>query len=197
MNTVIKNPESISNDQIEMSDELSWSNHVLDFHLEEFSQEVAALSKALDVASSQIIKVEQSLATLNIFVEFEHLFITQSSKIRPPAERHYAMYSDAVGWNTENRWYLAWKTHGKAEKWRLFLVCEELEVVDYHTPPYHDSISTATFKKEYTYSTPLSEAKLSIRLQYLGSLSPFIEAFKQHLKRCRVAIERNDAIIPF
>jgi hypothetical protein len=89
----------------------------------------------------------------------------------------------------EGSWYLAWDLDDCSKKFRLLLIgslgCDGCE----------DSPPPLEIRK------PLIEADLGTRLRFSEYLSPFVNQFRDHLRKRRIAIEdgirMSDECIPF
>jgi hypothetical protein len=82
----------------------------------------------------------------------------------------------------EEAWFLGWEQDDSSQKYRLFLISQQED-------SFSGTVETLTKK-------PLIETTLDVRLRVSEHVVPFISAFKDYLKKFRVAIEPDD-YIPF
>lgn len=173
---------------------ISNNSLITDTFLKELDLEVEHLFNTLDQISNKIIKFETILRERKAHFPFQ-LKIKEDPVLQQPIEDcHKATYPLVVGYHTQTYWYLSWESaEDNHANYRLFLIAEEKGIVSYNVDS--DRVYCDEFKSVRTYKKALIETDLSTRLRYSEFLNPFIVAFKEYLKTCRISIESGD--IPF
>lgn len=184
--------------------ENSHKNHSLEISLKELVTEANLLFKSLDASSNTLRELESSLKELKANFPFRYKIKEEKMSFAlPPKEEHIAKYLYPQRYFTQISWYLGWEGEDDSKNFRLLLISEEREIVDYYAQTrggYDDEVhfSDKDIRQEEVAAIrtlskkPLIETDLSVRLSYLEYLVPFIDAFKAYLKSSRTSIENGN-----
>lgn len=171
-----------------MAEILNQPNDV-DLSLNELTNEASALFKVIDQRSADLIKLENALNEANARLPYKYLVTHYDSHIKVPTDIHRMNFVSASSYYTRTSWYLAWEADDKTKKYRLFLIAEDEEIVNYGNS-YYKQLS-AVAKTQYVFKKALSETNYSLRRRYLEHLIPFMDSLKANFKKSRIAIEKK------
>lgn len=157
--------------------------------------EAHTLFKALDVASTKIRDLEKRLGEIKAHFPFSYL-VYKENILNPLDTDHVEMHKRQAepylyfGYNSYLESSIAWEEDDKSKNFRLFLISrrKEFTVVDFEGDP---SESGSPLIDEVVFKKPLIETDLATRLKFIEHLHFFIQKFKEHLQRYRIAIEEK------
>lgn len=155
--------------------------------LKELILEAELLFKILDDASDKIRELESSLSHLKAHFPFRYVIKEENESFRKDLEeKHKTVCSYGHYYFTKVYWYLAWEVDEASKNFRLLLISEEKEIIEYvNDENNYDSI---IFETRSATKKPLIETDLSTRLRNSEHLIPFIDSFKEFLKGYRISI---------
>lgn len=161
-----------------------------DNSLKELALEAKLLFKALDDTSAKIRELETSLSNLKAHFPFRRLINEEKESIHKIVEEcHAAVCPYGHHYFTKVYWYISWEADENSKNFRLFLISEEKEIIEY--PVATDEYESIEFQVRNLIKKPLIETDLQTRLKYSEHLVPFIDSFKEFLRNCRTSIEHG------
>lgn len=161
----------------------------LDSSINDLKDEAEKLFRALDLASEKIRHLETSLINLKANFNFR-IKIGEDERVAiPVSEHHRETFPLAENAATRKLYFLGWETDDASQKFRLCLISDEVELVSFN---YDDNFIEMVYEIRHLSRRPLIETDLGTRLRYLEHLTPFVNAFKEHLKASRLKIEFED-----
>jgi hypothetical protein len=167
----------------------------IDIHFSELKAEAQLLFDLLNAYSSRINALEKNLQEIHANFPFRlNIKEGKRSILKQPLGTHIeGCAGDVHGFWTQDFWYLSWEADDNSKNFRLFLTIEELEFIFFDYGEHIEQIKE--FCSNIKFKRPLIETNIQTRLQYSEYLLPFIDAFKDYLKSCRLAVEQGD--VPF
>jgi len=163
-------------DLIQESDfiKLEWNAHQLFLHL--------------DTISDHIRILEKKLSELKAHFPFRKIiFKEDSSVLKNLEERHkdYSFPGIILGYFTQIYWYLAWEQDENSNNFRLLLISEEKEFINFCEEEVYvnNEINSKILSKK-----PIIETDLATRVKFGQYLKNFLDTFTEHLSFQRMQI---------
>jgi|GEM_PF-6101530 hypothetical protein len=169
-------------------------------HLIETAREVV---KELDSTSEAIANLEDGLRKINANFPFRHLIESGKESVsKQPEERHLRVAYPVMAYNTKTELFFSWEEdeESKDDKFRLFIVEIEKEII--HCDLTSDDIKYESFdfEERLIYKKPLRQLKIAARLRFSKHLQKFIDSFNVELRDLLNELHKNrfeDDVSPF
>ncbi len=162
--------------------------------LEELKLEREALQTSLNKVSGVIREAENGLREGNLGLSFSFPIAVENTEIlNTPKEGQFHDFSYPVEYyHCKKRWSLSWEKDMESKQFRLFLIEEETEEVCYKFNSSPEKTQHTDLPWRLVSRVPFIETKIQIRIKYSEYLAPFLGAFKEYLKKCRLSLEEGD-----
>lgn len=167
---------------------------LFDTSLNELASEADNLFEILEKISISLSNLEKRLVDSKAFFPHELIIITGEESIpRPPEQRHIDGFPFQVqGYTVRLVQSLSWESDETTKKYRLFLIIKEEEIIHYYTDT--DSYLSTTFQFKCIYKKALIENDLATKIKCSEHIIPFMNSFREYLKKCRIAIKNGNDI---
>jgi len=176
------------------SKDISSNDGSFESTLKSLEAETFALEGVLNNTSDTIRQLEKSLiGSKTNFVYKKKILTENKSNLKAPEDRHLEeAILDIQNYYTEIWWFLSWEPDETSKSYRLFLISEEKEFCWQHIgQPTRNCGKEIEFKSTIIFQKPLIESKLEVRLRFSQYIIPFMNSFKEALKKYRVSLNND------